>query len=106
MRRRLVVRPEARRDIEEAALRYEIQRGELAGRLLKELAELFERILSNPLQFPEISQEIRRGPLRRFPYAVNSPQPTRPSWSSRCCTSTDTRTLGNSDSELTLTPDF
>lgn len=70
MRRPVVVRAEAQRDIEEAAFWYERQRPGLGDRFSHELDQLMERISENPLQFPEIGQGVRRGLLHRFPYAV------------------------------------
>lgn len=70
MTRRLIVRPEAQRDIEEAAFRYEIQRLGLGVRFTDQLDQLLRRITDHPFQFPEIDEGVRRGLLHRFPYAV------------------------------------
>jgi toxin ParE1/3/4 len=67
---RLLLRPEARTDIREALLWYEDQGSGLGDRLDAELAGLFERIIRSPLQFPEVEQDVRRGLLRKFPYAI------------------------------------
>jgi plasmid stabilization system protein ParE len=70
MRRRLVVRREAQRDIREAASWYNDQQPDLGVRFLAELGDLLERIRQNPSQFPLVESEVRRGLLRRFPYSV------------------------------------
>ena len=70
MTRRLVVRPEAQLDAEEAALWYDSQQVGLGDRFLEELDELLVRVAENPKQFPEIGSGTRRGLMHRFPYAV------------------------------------
>lgn len=67
---RLLLRPEARLDIEEAAFWYEDQRVGLGDRLTAELGDLLIRIEKSPLQFPLVDHGVRRGLLHRFPYAV------------------------------------
>jgi len=39
-------------------------------RFLSELDELFQRIESNPKQFPQLEGKVRRAVLHRFPYGV------------------------------------
>ncbi len=68
--RRLIVRPEAERDILDAATWYEGERSKLGGEFLLELGTLLERISGHPAQFPEISDGVRRGIHGRFPYPV------------------------------------
>ncbi len=70
MKRRLVVRPEARLDIREAAIWYDDQSPGWGDRFLEDLDALFERILEAPLQFPEIDPPVRCALPRRFPYKV------------------------------------
>jgi plasmid stabilization system protein ParE len=70
MTRRLIIGPDAQRDIEEAAFHYESQRPELGDRFLNEFDQLLERISSNPLQFPGVGRGVQRGLFHRFPYAV------------------------------------
>ena len=67
---RLLLRPEARVDIREALLWYEDQGPGLSDRLDAELNGLFDRIIRSPLQFPEVEQDVRRGLLGKFPYAI------------------------------------
>ncbi|MDF0650880.1 MAG: type II toxin-antitoxin system RelE/ParE family toxin [Nitrospira sp.] len=53
-----------------AVLWYEDQRSGLGMRFLSELDELFQRIESNPKQFPQLEGKVRRAVLHRFPYGV------------------------------------
>ncbi len=69
-RRRLITRPEAKADVEDAALWYEAQRVGLGFDFTDDLDRVLMRIRENALQFPEIEPEVRRGLLARFPYAV------------------------------------
>ena len=66
----LIIGLEAHRDIEESGLYYESRRVGLGDRFLAEVDDLLLRVSSNPLQFPEVGDRVRRGLLRRFPYAV------------------------------------
>ena len=70
MNERLIVRAEAQLDIEEATLWYELERQGLGNSFLDDLEQLLERIASTPKQFPKIDKRVRRGLMRRFPYAV------------------------------------
>lgn len=70
MNLRLIIRAEARRDIEEAVLWYESERQGLGSSFLDDLNQLLERIANTPEQFPEIDKRLRRGLMRRFPYAL------------------------------------
>lgn len=60
MARRLVVQRQSDLDIQAAALWYEDQRPGLGMRFLSELDEVFQRIESNPKQFPQLEGEVRR----------------------------------------------
>lgn len=66
----LIVRPLAEADVRDAAFWYENKREGLGAEFALELDALYERIVENPRQFPEIGEEVRRALLRRFPYAV------------------------------------
>lgn len=66
----LLLRPEARLDIEEAVIWYDDQRLGLGDRLTAELSALLDRIRKTPLQFPIVGEGVRRGLLHKFPYAV------------------------------------
>lgn len=70
MARRLVVQPQSDLDIQAAAVWYEDQRSGLGMRFLDELDQVFRRIETNPRQFPQLEDEVRRALLRHFPYGV------------------------------------
>lgn len=63
-------RPIAEADVREAAFWYEGKRGGLGAEFVLELDSLYERVLQNPRQFPEIGEGARRALLRRFPYTI------------------------------------
>jgi plasmid stabilization system protein ParE len=66
----IVVTPEADDDISQAAEWYEEQQRGLADRFLNEVRWLFERLASNPLQFPTDEEGVRQAILRIFPYTA------------------------------------
>jgi len=68
--RRLFIRPPAEIDIAESALWYEAERHGLGTEFLDAVDDLLRRVERNPLQFPEVGSDVRRGLLRRFPYGV------------------------------------
>jgi plasmid stabilization system protein ParE len=70
MRPRLLIRPEAQADLEEAALWYEAQRPGLGDTFSSSVSDLIDRVAINPLHFPVAIRPVRRGLLDRFPYAV------------------------------------
>lgn len=49
---------------------YERHEPDLGLEFLHELDRLLSRITENPQQFPEIEASVRRGLLRRFPFAL------------------------------------
>jgi plasmid stabilization system protein ParE len=67
---RLVLLRRAVSDIEVAAGWYEDRQPGLGQRFVDELDFVLQRVAAAPLQFPRIHAQIRRGLLRRFPYAV------------------------------------
>lgn len=70
MTRRLVVQPQAELDIQAAAVWYEDRRVGLGVRFLDELGLVFQRIVTNPRQFPRLEADVRRALLSHFPYGV------------------------------------
>ena len=70
MDRRLVVRPLAEADIEEAARWYEGEQIGLGSRFLVDLELVLEHTTEAPHQFPLVAAGARRALLRSFPYAV------------------------------------
>jgi len=65
-----IVRREAQRDIDEAAVWYEGERAGLGLQFLDELDVLLRRVADSPFQFPNITAHVRRALLHRFPYGV------------------------------------
>ena len=61
MARRLVVQAQSDLDIQAAAVWYEDQQSGLGARFLKELDQVFLRIVANPRQFPRVEDEVDRG---------------------------------------------
>lgn len=70
MTRRLVFRPEANLDINEAAEWHEARGQGLAAEFLRVLDACIESIRRNPLLYPVVYGEARRAMMRRFPYSV------------------------------------
>ena len=62
--------PAARLDVIDAQDWYERQAQGLGGRFRREIDIQVERIVENPLQFPEMLADVRRVRLRRFPYGL------------------------------------
>ena len=70
MERQWIVRPLAQADIEAAAGWYEEQQPGLGLRFVDAVDHVLTRIRHTPLQFPEISDKVRRALLQTFPYAI------------------------------------
>jgi plasmid stabilization system protein ParE len=66
----IVLRPEARADLDEASNWYEAQRPGLGDEFLQQVDAAFRRIEARPTQFPKVLGELRRALLRRFPYSA------------------------------------
>lgn len=67
---RVVVRPQVEDDITEAADWYETQNSGLGREFIRLVREAISVLSARPLQFRRIYQEIRRAPVRRFPYGL------------------------------------
>lgn len=70
MSQRLVLRPEAERDIAEAAEWYDQQRVGLSFQFRAALDNTFASIEENPRQHAQVYRNLRRALVRRFPYGV------------------------------------
>jgi plasmid stabilization system protein ParE len=68
--RRLVFRPQAEFEITEAADWYEEQGVGLGAEFLRVLDACIATVERNPHQYPRVHGEVRRAPLRRFPYGL------------------------------------
>ena len=72
---RVVLHPEARKELRSAALWYDERRAGLGTEFVAEVSAMLERIASSPHAFswwPGIAspRSIRRAVLRRFPYLI------------------------------------
>jgi plasmid stabilization system protein ParE len=67
---RVLLRTEARDDLNEAASWYEERRSELGGEFLDEVRVALERISIAPLSYPAVYRGLRRSLVRRFPFAI------------------------------------
>ena len=70
MKRSLIIRPEAETEMAEAFDWYEARVHGLGSDFLLCLDAVFNSILRNPQQFPQIHKVVRRALIRRFPYEV------------------------------------
>ena len=70
MNYKLIVRPEAEAELEEAFVWYEQQVVDLGNQFLLVVDATINSIQRNPLQYPVIYKDIRRALTRRFPYQV------------------------------------
>jgi plasmid stabilization system protein ParE len=67
----LSVHDEVEFDVDEAALWYQAEGGrELADDFLAEVQATLERILEGPEKYQAVHANVRRAPMRRFPYGV------------------------------------
>lgn len=62
--------PDAARELRDARSFYEQARPGLGEAFATEFYGLLDRILAFPDAWPSVTQHLRRGLLRRFPYAV------------------------------------
>ena len=67
---RVTFHPEADAEITEAARYYETRSAGLGFSFLIELDASIEQVTANPEAFLLVSHEVRRKPLRRFPYSL------------------------------------
>jgi plasmid stabilization system protein ParE len=70
MTQRLIIRPQAQTDLEEAAEWYEARRAGLGGEFLREIGFVLEEVRQHPLRFPQVYKDARRARLDRFPYGI------------------------------------
>jgi plasmid stabilization system protein ParE len=70
MNRRLVLRRNAEIELAEAVDWYEAQKPGLGDDFLSEFDAALERLTESPFQYQIIEDDIRRAPIRRFPYGI------------------------------------
>lgn len=66
----LLLRKEAAADLVEAVEWYDARRGGLGQDYLRAVRAVLTAIEESPERFPIVRGNIRRAPLRRFPYAI------------------------------------
>jgi hypothetical protein len=84
MARRLIVRPLAEADLENAARWYDEERAGLPDRFLTDVDRTLARIRERPFQFPTVAEDVRRALWHTFPYAVTYGRRSSSSSYSRC----------------------
>jgi plasmid stabilization system protein ParE len=67
---RLIIRPEAELDIEDAFTWYEAQGSGLGSEFVRAVDGCLSSIARNPLAYPIVRKQVRRTLIRRFPYTV------------------------------------
>ncbi len=67
---KLVLRPYVEQDLRETAVWYEAERAGLRERFLGAVEQALEQVRERPLLYPFVHLDIRRAPLRRFPYGI------------------------------------
>ena len=70
MNARLVLRPEAVRDLREAFLWYEARRDGLGQAFLRQVRARLDQIRENPRAWATVLRSVRRAVLKRFPYGI------------------------------------
>ncbi|HJP32914.1 MAG: type II toxin-antitoxin system RelE/ParE family toxin [Candidatus Latescibacteria bacterium] len=66
----VVLRPQAEQDIIQAQRWYEARSPGLGLAFVSAVDDTIQRILNQPLAFPEVHGPTRRAIIRRFPYGV------------------------------------
>jgi toxin ParE1/3/4 len=69
-RRRLVLRSEARQELEQAVAWYETQLPDLGCQFRTEVYRTFGNIIARPELYPKTSGATRKAVLHRFPYLI------------------------------------
>jgi hypothetical protein len=69
MNRKIIIRPEAAREVQEAFDWYEERDEGLGAEFLRAAEACLSAIRRNPFAYPLVYGQVRRALLRRFPYA-------------------------------------
>jgi toxin ParE1/3/4 len=69
-KRRLVLRPEARQELEQAVAWYEVQLPDLGRQFRTEVYRTFDSIVARPNLYAKSRGTARKAVLRRFPYLI------------------------------------
>ncbi|MEA2733990.1 MAG: toxin ParE2 [Humisphaera sp.] len=65
-----ILRPEARDELDNAAVYYERLRDDLGDEFIEDFLLAITEIEEAPTRWPEIERDVRRFRMSRFPYAV------------------------------------
>lgn len=66
----LHIRPEAERDVEDAAIWYEQQRAGLGHEFLDRVRDALAAVAGQPRQYPVVHRQTRRALARQFPFGI------------------------------------
>jgi toxin ParE1/3/4 len=67
---RVIVRPAAEADLQEAYAWYEERESGLGAEFVRCVDSCVENIARHPEMYPTVQQDVRQGVVRRFPYCV------------------------------------
>ncbi len=67
---RALLRPEAKANLAEASRWYEERKSGLGARFLDAVDASLDKVEKNPLRYPRVYKDVRRAPVRSFPYGV------------------------------------
>lgn len=67
---RVLLRPEAKENLAEASKWYEERSAGLGGRFLDAVDAALDKAEKNPLRYPRVYKDVRRAPVRGFPYGI------------------------------------
>jgi plasmid stabilization system protein ParE len=65
-----VLSPEAEADLDDAAAWHERRSNGLGAQLVSEVRSALERVVDQPLGYPELRPGVRRAQVRRFSYGI------------------------------------
>ena len=67
---RVLLRPEAKRNLAQASKWYEQRSAGLGARFLDAVDAALDKVEKNPLRYAPVYRDVRRAPVRRFPYGI------------------------------------
>lgn len=67
---RALLRPEAKANLAEASKWYEQRTPGLGAQFLDAVDAALDKVEGNPLRHPRVYKDVRRAPVRRFPYGI------------------------------------
>lgn len=69
-RRTIIFRPEAESEFAHAAQWYEENRRGLGSEFVRAVEAILEKLVRTPELFPEVTSDVRRALVKRFPFGV------------------------------------